>query len=264
MLVAHVSGRRKAKDPLEQKQLSKVLKALLRYGSTIAIQCRDQDPSFHALGEVLKCLSTVEDAELAHACVNTWKLNCQTWDAMVPGCTSLVVDWLNFGDEVGMDDLPFDDPEILFRQRLRYFEQRHGEYDYRCVEVLSFWIFYVVGSRAKLGLNPFNETVLGLCEDTLRRRPHKAIHRIITSRFAAEAYHRRGEVDRVEAYMQLCVDAIREERGDQDSNNISVASCLEESIWKTGDCWRLMRYQVFQLGTDGSPEMDNFESLTTS
>lgn len=113
MLVAHVSGRRKAEDPLEQKQVSKVLKLLLRHGSTIAGQYRDQNPSFHALSEVLESLSAVEDEELAHACVNTWKLKCQIWDAMVPGCTSLVVDWLNVGDEVGMNDLPFDDPEIL-------------------------------------------------------------------------------------------------------------------------------------------------------
>lgn len=245
MLVAHVSGQRKAKDPLLENQLSKVLKALLCYGSTIAAQCEDQNPSFHALSEVLKSLSAAEDKELTHACVNTWKLHCQTWDAMAPGCAYLVVDWLNFGDEVGMDDLPFTDPEVLFRQRLRYFEQRFGEYDYRCVEVLSFLIFYVVGSRAKLGFNPFNETVLELCIDTLRRRPQKTIHRIITSRFAAEAYYRRGEVNQAEAYMQICLEAICVERGDQDSKNISVASCLRESIWKTGDCWRLMRYHVF-------------------
>lgn len=251
MLVAHVSGRRKAKNPLEERQLGKVLKALLRYGSTIAEQSRDQDPSCHALSEVLTCLSAVDDEELSHACVNTWRLNCQTWDAIVPGCTSSVVDWLNLGDEVGMDYLPFDDAEIIFRQRLHYFEQRHGEYDYRCIEVLSFLIFYIVGSRAKLGLNPFNETVLELCKDTLRRRPQKGIHRIITLRFAAEVYHRRGEVDQVEACMQACWDAIRDERGDQDANNISVSSCLEESIWKTGDCWRLMRYDVFQLGRHG-------------
>lgn len=246
MLVAHVSGRRRPKDPVEAKQLDQVLKALLRYGSTIADQSKDRDPSFHALSEVLRSLSKVEDEHLLPACVNIWKMNCQTWDTMVPGCTSLIVDWLNFGDEMGMDHVPFD-PEVVFRQRLRYFEEKYGEYDHRCIEVLSFLTFYTVGFKVKKGLNPFDNTVLELCEDTLRRKPQKAIRRIITLQFAAEAYWKRGDLDRAETYMRDCVDAIREDRGEC-PEIIKVASCLEEWMWKAGDTRRAVNAANWRAG----------------
>ncbi|KAJ4390938.1 hypothetical protein N0V93_004537 [Gnomoniopsis smithogilvyi] len=247
MLIAHVSGRRRAKDPIEERQMYKVLKALLRYGSTIAAQSRDQDPAFHPLSEVLRCLSAVEDEQLFQACINTWKLNCQTWDTVVPGCTSTVVDWLNFGDEVGLHEMPFDDPIILFKQRLRHFEEIYGENDYRCIEILSFLIFFTVGYRARAGWNPFDNTVLALCQDTLRRKPQKTIHRILMLRFAAEAYNRRGDWIQGETYMRACVDAIREDRGGQYPDDSSMTSILEEAIWRTGDCWRIMRYKNFNL-----------------
>lgn len=189
----------------------------------------------------------MDDEHLFQACVRVWKLNCQTWDSMVPGCTSLVVDWLNFGDELGMDQVPFD-PEVVFKERLRYFEAKYGEYDHRCIEVLSFLTFYTVGFRAKEGLNPFDNTVLELCEDTLRRRPQKAIRRIITLQFAAEAYFKRGDLDQVETYMRACVDAIREDRGDQCPDIIKVASCLEEWMWKAGNSRRAMEAANWRAG----------------
>lgn len=248
MLVAHVSGRRRAKDPTEERQINKVLKALLRYGSTIAAQSTGQDPSFHALSELLRYLSSVEDENLFHTCINTWRLNCQTWDTMVPGCTSSLVDWLNFGDEVNMAYLPFEDPEIMFRQRLQDLEQRYGKYDPRCVGVFTFLLFYIVGYRARMGVEPFNNTVLELCEEALLRKAPNATHRIIILHFAAEACHRRGDTVQGEAYMRACVDAICKERGVQDLDDDSIAACLEDAIWNTGDCWRLMRYQRFQAG----------------
>lgn len=330
----------KPKDPVEARHFGTVLKALLYYGSTITAESTitsppsttiaittdiggidtstpQENPSYGPLSQFLRLLSAASDTEELHQLAgNVWRLSCHTWDGILPGSTSLLLDWLNLGDQLGLSSIPFDMGAAL-RRTLRHHEAAYGVDDYRCIEVLTLLIYYTsilddqqqkqqqqkqqkqlvgVGRSGTSGNSGgsgvsgdsssedvsevctipaaaaatattaatavrYDEEVVALCHDVLRRNPQKTLRRFQAYKIAAQIYFNRREMALAEAHMRAAIGVIREERGSQDPDVLSLASLLENWMWQGGDEQRATEAASWRAELLASFEGDDDEEV---
>lgn len=137
MFVLQISCWRAA-DACAVRQFWALLKALFRYGATLARA--EGLRGEHPLMQVLQNLASVPDEEMSEVAFRAWAVTCQAWGTLVslegnssPAVPAACIQrWLDYGDKGDMMEVMFN----FLDETLKTCDAEHGKTDQRGIKVL--------------------------------------------------------------------------------------------------------------------------------